>query len=120
MTVKDFLDRLSSNPIALQKIYGSNGKRWEDTIRHAKRAISSKKCNIRGSVGSNTKEQDDVSMVDHNFCNRLDVESFEASACASSDDMMPMVFDQFSLDQNFEYYQDEVFYSDLFTTLEQL
>ncbi|XP_076958852.1 protein SAR DEFICIENT 1-like [Bidens hawaiensis] len=42
MTVKDFLDRLSSNPVALQKIYGSTGKGWEVTVRHAKTSISDK------------------------------------------------------------------------------
>ncbi|KAI3825679.1 hypothetical protein L1987_07232 [Smallanthus sonchifolius] len=101
MNVKDFLDRLFSNPVALQKIYGSNGKRWEVTIRHAKTAICDNKSNVSGSVGSNTREPDVVSVVDHNGCTEPDVESYQQSP--SSNDMMWMACDPFILHQN-EYF----------------
>ncbi|XP_076881709.1 calmodulin-binding protein 60 A-like [Bidens hawaiensis] len=110
MTVKDFLDRLSSNPVALQKIYGSTGKRWEVTVRHAKTSISDKKCNVCGSVGSTTQESDEASQVDQNPGTELGL--FEASP--SSNDMMSMTFDQLDLDQ---YFESAVSYLDLSTNL---
>ncbi|KAJ0899360.1 putative CALMODULIN-BINDING PROTEIN60 [Helianthus annuus] len=100
MTVKDFLDKLSSNPLALQKIYGSNGKRWEVTVRHAKTSISSIKPNVSESVHSTSQEWDDELLVDYNGCVELDGESNEPS---------DLSFNQFL------YNHDEVF---LFTNLE--
>ncbi|KAI3825678.1 hypothetical protein L1987_07231 [Smallanthus sonchifolius] len=88
MNVKDFLDRL-------------NKKRWEVTIRHAKTAICDNKSNVSGSVGSNTREPDVVSVVDHNGCTEPDVESYQQSP--SSNDMMWMACDPFILHQN-EYF----------------
>ncbi|GJY21592.1 calmodulin-binding protein 60 D-like protein [Tanacetum coccineum] len=91
LTVKEFLDRLSSNPLALQKICGSNGKRWEDTVRHAKTSIYDKKCDVCGSITS--QGLDDMPLVDHDECTEVEVDSYEPSP--SSDH--GMTFDDFHL-----------------------
>ncbi|KAI3717789.1 hypothetical protein L1987_69618 [Smallanthus sonchifolius] len=100
VTLSDKVSKLKNvakkGSISLQKIYGSNGKRWEVTVRHAKTAISDNKCNVSGSVGSNTREPDEVSLVDHNGCTKIEVESYQQSP--SSNDMMWMAYDPFLLE----------------------
>ncbi|PWA89284.1 CALMODULIN-BINDING PROTEIN60 [Artemisia annua] len=93
LSVKDFLDRLSSNPLVLQKICGSNGKRWEETVRHAKTSISDKKCNICGSIGFTSQGLDNTPLVDHAECTEVEVDSYEPSPSYDN----AMTFDDFHL-----------------------
>ncbi|KAJ9568086.1 hypothetical protein OSB04_004052 [Centaurea solstitialis] len=66
--VQDRRNELTSKrrPVSLHdNIYGSSGKMWEDTVRHAKTSIIDKRCNLSESVGSTSRPEDNPSLVDH-------------------------------------------------------
>nr|XP_043607759.1 calmodulin-binding protein 60 E-like [Erigeron canadensis]XP_043607760.1 calmodulin-binding protein 60 E-like [Erigeron canadensis]XP_043607761.1 calmodulin-binding protein 60 E-like [Erigeron canadensis] len=113
-TVKDFLDRLSSDPLALQMIYGSSGKRWEQTICHAKSAISAKTCNAcESSVGSASHMA--PILVNHDGVTELaEVRSYEPISPSSNEiTTFDQPFDAFSFIEQYNY-DDEILYVDPF------
>ncbi|XP_024977175.1 calmodulin-binding protein 60 D-like [Cynara cardunculus var. scolymus] len=116
MTVKDFLENLSSNPLALQEIYGSSGKKWDDTVRHAKTSIINKKCNVCGSVGSTSRHEDNPSFADHVDFTRLDAELYMPSPSSSSNDTITTLDPIPDIDDTenfFQYFMSKIFMEEL-------
>lgn len=63
-TVKNFRDIHSSNPLALQKIYGSKGKKWEVTINHAKTCLTENGSTAYRRVASTSQQPNTVPSFD--------------------------------------------------------
>ncbi|XP_071693813.1 calmodulin-binding protein 60 B-like isoform X2 [Rutidosis leptorrhynchoides] len=69
ITVKDFLDLLSSNPVALKEMYRVEGKKWIETINHAKTCLMEHMSNAYGQNGSTSQQLNATASFDYNYEN---------------------------------------------------
>ncbi|XP_071695021.1 calmodulin-binding protein 60 F-like [Rutidosis leptorrhynchoides] len=108
--VANFLEMFNSNAADLQEIYGCKGKKFDETVQHAKTSlfVSDKNSSACGSTGSSSQGRGHTVPVENEGRAEVDIKSYEPSP--SSNNTMPMTSDPGPLTvQDYEqlYYYDD-------------